>query len=149
MATAELVVPNEKKELTALMRLDPGALMAKAIESGADIAVIERFVALAKDVHAEIARQAWHTAVVSFQAEVGPIYKEREAQIRLRGGGSYSFDYAPLEDIDEAIKPALGRNGLSYRWRTIEADDAYVKVVCILAHALGHQEDSGEFRVRV
>lgn len=52
-------------------------------------------------------------ALVAFQGEVPVIPKNRVAKIPTKTGGSYSYKYADLSDIWDAIRGPLRMNGLA------------------------------------
>ena len=135
---------------TALARIEPQALISKALDNNAGIETLERLVALAKDVRAMEAREAWYHAMATFQRTCPTIKKTATAKINT-ARASYSYSYAPLHEILGTIQPVLGPLGLSISWRsrmehhpdprTIAPS---VVVLCRVAHELGHHEDSGE-----
>ena len=143
-ATPELVTTT-----TALARLDPQALILKAIESGAAIETIERLTALAKDIREVHAREAWYQAMAEFQRACPSIKKTKRAKIRTRSGPGYEYSFAPLDEIMSTIQPVMGPLGLSVSWRTVRLDPAQVIVVCRVSHNLGHHEESGEIAMPV
>ena len=53
------------------------------------------------------------SALVKFQSEVPVIPKNQTAKIPMKSGGSYSYKYADLADIWEAIRKPLKDNGLA------------------------------------
>jgi hypothetical protein len=123
-------------------RLDPQALISKAIEQGAGIETLERLVQLAKDVREVTAREAWYEAMAKFQQRCPAITKDSSARIQTRSGGSYSYSYASLDTILSIVQPLLGELGLSVSWRQKHEPTA-VQASCVVAHRLGHQEESG------
>lgn len=128
----------------ALARLDAQALLAKALDQGANVETLERLVALAKDMRAVQAREAWHQAMSRFQRDCPAITKSSTAKITSRRtGSSYSYKFAPLDEVLATVRPVMADNGLSHRWQArIEARLVIVK--CFVSHALGHTEDSGD-----
>jgi hypothetical protein len=126
----------------ALARLDPQSLLEKAIEKGAAIEVLERFVALAERVQANQARQAWYDAMAEFQRQCPRILKTRKASISTKGGSSFGYLYAPLDDILDEVQPIMGEYGLSVSWAH-EYKENSVSADCKISHALGHSEKSG------
>ena len=52
-------------------------------------------------------------ALVAFQASVPTIPKNRTAKIPTKNGGSYSYSYADLTDILEAIRQPLAHRLIS------------------------------------
>src|SRR5262245_45426624 len=127
----------------ALVRLNPQALITQALSAKAPIETVEKLVALAERVHATTARQAWHDAMAGFQADCPPIPKSRKATIPLRSGGSYSYTYAALQDVLSIVTPVMGKHGLTRRWVGAKTDATSVTIVCVIAHRLGHEENSG------
>lgn len=53
------------------------------------------------------------SALVKFQSVVPVIPKNQTAKIPMKSGGSYSYNYADLADIWEAIRKPLKDNGLA------------------------------------
>jgi len=130
-----------------LVRLDPQALIEQAISKGAGMDTLERLVALAKEVRAQVAREAWYAAMADFQRRCPPIKKTKRAEIRSARGG-YAYSYAPLDEILSTIQPVMGDVGLSVAWSTkVEAER--VVAACRISHALGHAEDSGEIAIPI
>ena len=129
-------------------RLDTQALIAQAIESNAGIEMMERLVALAKEVRAEQAREAWYEAMAEFQKTCPSIKKTATAKISTRSGPGYSYRYAPLDEITSTIQPVMGELGLSISWRSrVEPDQVIVS--CRVSHVLGHHEESGDIAIPI
>lgn len=139
MAESELV---ERTSETALARLDPQSLLMAAIDKGAQVETLERLVALAERVRAIQAAEAYQAAMAEFRRKCPRIVKSADAKISTRGGGSYSYRYAPLEDIVAAVGPILGECGLSHSWRHPATGAEKVASVCRITHRFGHFEES-------
>lgn len=136
---AQVVI--EKPETQALARLDPQALVTRAIESNANIETLERIFALAERAQAWNARQAYNRAIVEFQRRCPPIKRTATATI----GERFSFTYAPLEDVMAIIRPILNDLGLSPSWRNAKPSGPNVVAVhCRIQHDGGHGEESPE-----
>lgn len=129
---------------TALATLDPQRLLAQAVETGAGIETIERFVALAKDVRAMQAKQAFDEAKAEFQRTCPPIHKSKSANIRP----GFSYKYAPLDEVTRVTYPVMAPLGLSTRWRT-RPEGQTIVVACVLSHVLGHSEESGDLAMPI
>lgn len=138
---------DDPRETTSLARLDPQALIAKAIETGAGIETMERLVALAKEVRAVQAREAWYEAMAEFQRQCPAIKKTKRASIQT-ARASYSYTYAPLDEILAVIQPVMGTLGLSVSWRHGAVGDK-ITATCRISHTLGHHEESGEVSMPV
>ena len=126
----------------ALMRVDPQMLLTKAVESNASIEIMERLVALAKDVREVQAKEAYHTAMAEFQRRCPVIDKSSKANI-YTARGSYTYSYAPLDKIMVAIRPLLAELGLTVTWTSREEAN-HVVARCRVSHVLGYSEDSGD-----
>lgn len=59
------------------------------------------------------AQAALHAALAKAQGGFLAIAKNRSVMIRMKEGGTYKFDYADLESIIRATRPALATNGLA------------------------------------
>ena len=80
------------------------------------------------------ATQTLHAALAAARAEFPEIPRRRVATVRMKTGGSYSYDYADLADVFQAVTPSLSAHGLSImQW---PADDGS-HIVTALMHASG------------
>jgi hypothetical protein len=127
---------------------DPHTLLARAIDIGAGIETVERLVSLVRDVRAMQARDAWYVAMARFQQQCPPIRKTNTARIQT-ARASFSYRYAPLDEVLSVVQPILTPLGLSISWRSPRIDPERVIVICRIAHTLGHVEDSGEVSMPV
>lgn len=92
-------------------------LMEMALTQGeGGVAALERLVELQERVMTRQAENALSDALATFQAECPQIRQSATAKIATKGGSSYSFSYAPLDEITRTIREPLQRNGLSYSW---------------------------------
>lgn len=137
------VVKNESESTGMVRRLDPQALIEQALTNNAGIETLERLVALAKDIRAEQAREAWNKAMAEFQRDAPQIIKRKKANFGASTGGSVRYSYAPLDAIAPRLQERMGPLGLSISWRQRIEKDA-VAVSCRISHELGHFEESGE-----
>lgn len=106
------------------------SLMEMALSSGADIAVIERLVALQEKENDRVAERDFIGAMAYFKTKC-PIIK------KLKKGHNCSF--AGLDDIAEQIKNVLFEAGLTYRFEQ-EHTEKEIVVRCIASHKSGHSE---------
>jgi len=123
----------------ALVRVDAQALLSQALTSNAPIETVERMMNLLRDVRAWEARQAWFDALAQFQQRCPPIPKSKHADL-----GTFSYNYSPLDQVLNKMRPVMAPLGLSPRWKAGEIDAKSVSIICVLAHRLGHEEDSGK-----
>jgi hypothetical protein len=146
MATPELALSvRPEAKVTAL---DPHALLSRALETGASVETVERLVALAERMQAIQARTAWEDAMSEFHKRVPKILKDETAQIRTRSGAAFDYKYATLDGILDTVRPLLGELGLSARWKHATTD-THAKATCLVAHTLGHVEESGEVTIPI
>ena len=110
-----------------LVKIDYVAL---AIEKGADLATIEKFMDLKERQDATEARKAYVKAMSKFREDCPSIIKTRKAHNSM---------YAGLAETIEQIKVVLSENGLSHSWKTHQ-QDGMTEVTCCVTHILGHQE---------
>lgn len=118
-------------------------LMERAIDRGMDVGVLTQLMDLQERMDKTNARKAFFDAVTAFQDECPEIRKAKKASIQTSTGGSYSYTYAPLEEITRTIRPILKKHGLAYSWDVVQSDERVLNVVCRLRHIDGHEEQSG------
>lgn len=53
-------------------------------------------------------------ALAAAQGEYLPIPKNRTVKVQMKNGGSYDFDYATLDAMIAATRPALSKHGLAF-----------------------------------
>ncbi|MDW7973455.1 MAG: ERF family protein [Thermodesulfovibrio sp.] len=116
--------------------LDIQGLFAKAVETG-NIEVVERLMAVRRELRSERARQEFMEAVKGFQAEVKPITMDCVVKNK---DGTVRYKYASLKQILKEIQPLLDKWGLSISFDTIPGDKNTLTIKCILSHISGHSE---------
>lgn len=80
-------------------------------------------------------------AIVKAAAELEDIKKEGSASIPTKSGGSYSYKYATLPAIFQAVRPILAKHGLAILQNASEGHNGSVDISTMLVHS------SGEFVV--
>lgn len=116
-----------KAETTNIVAID---YVAMAIEKGADLATIEKFMDLKERQDATEAKKAYVVSMGKFRAEVPTIERTKKA---------HNSKYAGLAETIAEISKALVDNGLSHSWKT-DQDEKSISVTCCVTHVLGHQE---------
>lgn len=116
-----------KMDSQEIVKIDYVAL---AIEKGADLATIEKFMDLKERQDATEAKKAYVAAMGKFRAEVPTIERTKKA---------HNSNYAGLAETIAEISEALVNNGLSHSWKTDQTENA-ISVTCCVTHVLGHQE---------
>jgi hypothetical protein len=134
MATAQLekinIIPEQ--ESRALAPVTPMEMLSRAVESGADIDMIEKLMSLQERWEASQARKAFDAAVADAKAEIKPVVRNAT--------GHNAKKYADFAAIANAVDPIISKHGLSYRFRTAQTDK--IAVTCILSHKSGHYEET-------
>lgn len=90
----------------------------------------------------------WIEAFCLAQAEFPPIGKDTSVTVKMKEGGSFSYKYATLPDILDAIAPGLDANGLSIS-QSVTGDGTTVAVETRIYHKAGHVEVFGPLALRV
>ena len=86
-------------------------------------------------------------ALVAFQGDVPTIPKNREAKIPTKSGGSYSYRYADLTDIWDAIRGPLKKNGLAVTQTLKGGSTGFMGIRTTVWHSSGqHLTDVVEVR---
>lgn len=114
-------------------------MLMEAIKQKTDPAVVEKFLAMRKELKAEWAKEQFDFAMAKAQAEF-PEIKKKTAGGKTKAG-EVAYYYATLDDIVNQVKPVLAKYGLSYTIKT-EVADGKVKSICIVKHIAGHNEES-------
>jgi len=117
----------------------PVQMLQVAIERGTDLDQLERLIALQERWEANEARKAFVAAKANFKAE--PIKLTKNKTVRYATGkGDTEYDHATLDHVANAVGPALAKHGLTYAWKTEQAEGGLIRVTCALTHVLGHSE---------
>lgn len=124
----------------AVSAITPMAMLGQAVERGADMATLEKLMALQERWEANQARKAFDAALASAKAEIPVITKNRQVGYETKGGGKTSYQHEDLGEIARTVDPILAKHGLSYRFRTLSEVNQPVSVTCIVAHRDGHSE---------
>ena len=73
-----------------------------------------------------------HAALAAVQRDLPAVTTDQTAKVETRGGGSYSYSYASLADINKAVLPKLAEHGLT--WACIPIIDDDPRLLGILTH---------------
>lgn len=118
---------------------DAKSILAVAVEKGIDPASIQKLVELVWKQEERTAAREFADALRAFQERCPAIVKKKRADISTRGGGAYSYRYAPLDQIAATVDPLLHELGLAYSWDS-RTDGEQMTVTCTLRHLSGHRE---------
>lgn len=122
--------PTSPNAVTELVHL--------ALEKNLPVETLERLVALHERVTDRAAASEFAGALAQFQAECPPVTKSSKATVTTRGGGTFSYTFADLTTIAQAVGPMLHAKGFSYSWDS-EIKDKMMSVTCTLRHVNGHK----------
>jgi hypothetical protein len=75
-------------------------------------------------------------ALAQSQTEFPKIEKDKEATVVMKAGGKYSYSYADLAAVFDAVMPVLSKNGLSTLTPT-KVDGSSVVATTLLLHSSG------------
>lgn len=126
---------------------DRFALMLQAAAQGMPIDALRELRSMVREDEADEARRAFYRALAQAKAEFGPVLKKNLVDYpqRDRDGrgspGRTKYSYESLNDVAEAIDPALSKYGFSWRHATQQEGDR-VTVTCRLSHERGYFEDN-------
>lgn len=128
----EIVVASEAPAQLPASPATPMELLSRALDRGADLAMVEKLMDLAERQDRNLAKKAFDAAVADAKAEIPVIQKNREG---------HNSKYADLGAFAEAVNPVLAKHGLNYRYRS-EQDGPTIRVTCVLTHRDGHSEET-------
>ena len=117
---------------------NPNGLIMAAINQNADVAVLERLLALQERWEANEAKKAFVRAMAEFKATAPRIAKDRTADFPTKTGGRMKYLFANLADVAATVGPPLSKCGLNASWRTEQ--NGKIVVTCVLTHEQGHSE---------
>lgn len=112
--------------------MTPMEMAYHLIQNGADLGSVKEMLAMSKELAADQARMAFEEAVALAKAEIAPVTRNAKGHNDKR--------YADFAAYARAVDPIITKYGLSYRFRTTQADR--ITVTCILAHKAGHFEEN-------
>ena len=115
----------------------PTGLVRLAVQQGLDIDRLRELMALQREWEEREAEKAFFDALSKFQSEIPPIVRTNTAD----AGRAGKRRYASLGTINEAIRPWLYANGLSFRFRQ-QQTPAGITVTCVVSHRDGHSEET-------
>ena len=127
--------PSIKVDVTPMDMLD------RAIAAGMGIDVLTKLMDLQERWEKNKARRAFDEALSSAKAEIPIISKNRTVDFTSPKGRT-NYRYEDLAEVSRTVTPILGKNGLSFRFRTTSAPNEPITVTCIISHRDGHFEEN-------
>ena len=124
------VIPQEEPRAVAVMT--PMDMIQRAVESGADIEMLEKLMALQERYEASQSRKEFDYAIAKAKAEIPAIIRNAT--------GHNAKKYADFAAIAAAVDPIISKYGVQYRFRTVQTEKA-ITVTCVL-FGHGHSEET-------
>lgn len=134
MSDKQELILNETGDLVsapAEQAVNP--IVQTAIERGADPDQLAKLWELQLQYEANEARKAFNQAISAFKQNPPQIFKTKHVKYN-----QVNYHHATIDEINEAVTPALSAQGLSHRWEVEQADQ--IRVSCIISHVAGHSE---------
>lgn len=128
----EIVVATETPAPPALAS-SPMELLSRALERGADLAMVEKLMDLAERQERNLAKKAFDAAVAEAKKEI-PV-------IKANASGHNEKRYADQGAFASVVDPIIAKHGLSYRYRANQSANM-VEVTCVLSHRDGYSEET-------
>jgi len=135
------IVKKEENNLVADNQSGFEALLGRAIDGKVDVAIIERMLAVYKDIKASKAKESYDRSMAEFQRVCPVINKNRAVKDK---NGDVRYHFAPLESIVKQVGPLIADNGFSYAIKILN-DEKGMTAVCRITHTQGHSEESPFF----
>ena len=95
------------------------------------------------------AKAEFDAALADMQPDLPTINQKGKIEIRAKdasgdrkGAIQQSTKFAKFEDINEALRPIIGKYGFAVSFRTGLTEDGRVQIIGILSHRAGHREQT-------
>ena len=97
---------------------------------------LEKFLDLQFKWEDKQAERAFYAALAKFQSECPPVIKTKNASYGLKIKTNYNW--APLDEIVEHIRPYLKKTGLAYMFDIQELEEGRMNIATTIYHTDGH-----------
>lgn len=121
------------------------SFITQALSNNISVEIMEKLFALREKAKAEVAKEAFVSAMAKFQSACPVI--EKKKKVMDKDGQKVRYMYAPLDSIVSQVKTPLGNNNLFYSFKE-EKDEQFLTAICTITHSLGHSETSS-FKVPI
>lgn len=138
MSNVSILGPNETPAPPATVT--PLDMLNAAVSRGADVAVMERLMALHERWEASQARKAFDAAIAQAKGEIPAIVRNRTVDFTSPKGRT-NYRHEDFAEVARVVNPILDRHGLTYRFRSSQ-EGTRLRVTCILSHRDGHSEET-------
>ncbi len=135
---SELMEQQEEKlnPTTQIVPANPMSMLKTALDKGASIETIEKFMNLAERFEKNESRKAYVKAMAEFKATAPQLKKDCEVKY-----GQTQYKHESLGYICDVLIPQMGEFGLSHRW-DFSQKDGQITVTTVITHELGHSEST-------
>lgn len=116
----------------------PAMLLQIAVERGQPLEYVEKLMQLQERHEANEARKAYNEAFSAFKAEGIKVIRN----VTIKDGPLKGKKHADLFSIVDAATDALSKHGLSASYRIVEDTKDWIRVACVIKHAMGHSEET-------
>jgi len=136
------------REPSPMASVNIQSLLDKAVDSKAAVDVLKELRAMYLDEQARQAERAFNEAMSAFQAECPTVIKQKEVKTNA---GQVAYKYAPIEVVEQQIRPTEHRHGFNHRFdQDVDCPADFVGVKCIVNHTAGHSiTTSARYRLGV
>jgi hypothetical protein len=138
VATAIAEVDESKRVPLVPASSDPMAIIALAVQHGAEPAQLRELLELQREYAKDRAAERFGEALTQFQRRCRFVEKVREATI-YSDKGNYKYNFASFDDVMRVAAPALDECSLAVSFST-EAIDKGIRCTCRIRHGI-HFED--------
>lgn len=122
--------------------ISPSQLILAALDRGVSIEALDKLAQLQERFEDRQAAKVYADAMAALQEEMPAIKKTKTAKITTTSGGSYSYTYAPLDEIVKVLRPLAKKHGFSWRWNQEETKDGKARTTLRISHVAGHSEEN-------
>jgi len=126
---SEVVKMPERESANAIT---PMEMLDKALSNGASPESLEKLMDLQERWEASVSRKAFVNDMALARAQFEPILK-RES------GYNNRYKYETLNDVVDAVRPALSEHGFSFDWVTEDLPENRIRVTCVITHKGGFE----------
>jgi hypothetical protein len=134
------IIPQD--EPRAVQPVTPMDMLNRAVQSGADIDMIEKLMSLQERWEANQSRKLFDEALANAQGEMPKLAKNRLVNYPSAKSptGYVTYRHEDLAEVIETVKPILKKFGLAHRFRTTQDGDKITVTCVITGH--GHREEN-------
>jgi hypothetical protein len=108
-----------------------------------DVAKLRALLDMGREVRAENAVALFNEAMFRVQAELEPMVRSKRVDLVDKDGKSKgSYNFLPLEDIDEDVRPLLVKNSMWQNFTTDARPDGGLIMTSVVGHTAGHTQSA-------